>query len=91
MPLIIADNGGYDSSELVQNLIFEIENNNKETMGLDMYNGEVGCMDKLGIRECLRVKEQALISACEASEMILRCDNMITCAPRRRNKMGLHN
>lgn len=50
MPLIIADNGGYDSSELVQNLIYEIENNNNNTYGLDMYNGAIDCMDKLGIR-----------------------------------------
>jgi T-complex protein 1 subunit beta len=50
MPLIIADNGGYDSSELVQNLVYEIETNNNHTFGLDMYNGEIDCMNTLGIR-----------------------------------------
>ena len=39
-------------------------------------------MEKLGISECLRVKEQALISASEAAEMILRVDDIIKCAPR---------
>lgn len=56
-----------------------------------MTNGTIGDMKEMGIRECLRVKEQALISASEASEMILRSDEIITCAPRERNKMGLHN
>lgn len=60
MPLIIADNGGYDSSELVQNLIFEIENNKNESQGLDMYNGEIECMDKLGIRVSINLYGQCL-------------------------------
>jgi len=41
---------------------------------------------KLGITECLRVKEQALISASEAAEMILRVDDIIKCAPRPRER-----
>lgn len=49
MPLIIADNGGYDSSELVQNLVYEIEKSGNKTSGLDMEIGDVGCMKKLGI------------------------------------------
>mgnify|MGYP002623902182 FL=1 len=47
-----------------------------------MNKGEIGCMQKLGVTECLRVKEQALLSASEAAEMILRVDDIIKCAPR---------
>lgn len=90
IPGIIADNGGYDSSEIVQNLSYEIRNGNQNA-GLNMTNGTIGDMKEMGIRECLRAKEQALISASEASEMIIRSDEIITCAPRERNKMGLHN
>lgn len=90
LPAIIADNGGYDSSDLVANLSYEIKNENKNA-GINMYEGCIGDMQVLGIRECLRVKEQALISACEAAEMILRCDKIVNCAPRQREKMGLHN
>jgi chaperonin GroEL (HSP60 family) len=43
-------------------------------------------MKELGIYECLRAKEQALISACEAAEMILRVDMTITCPPRQRDR-----
>lgn len=90
IPAIIADNGGYDSSDLVANLNYEIRHENKAS-GINMNDGTIGDMQVLGIRECLRVKEQALISACEAAEMILRCDKIVTCAPRERKKMGLHN
>lgn len=48
LPAIIADNGGYDSSELVQNLIFEIKQGN-ESFGLDMSNGTLACMKANGI------------------------------------------
>jgi len=91
IPHIIADNGGYDSSELVTNLGFEIGKNDFKEAGINMTDGTIGNMAVLGIRECLRAKEQALISACEAAEMILRCDKIVTCAPRERKKMGLHN
>jgi T-complex protein 1 subunit beta len=47
-----------------------------------MYKGEIGSMEELGVTECLRVKECALMSASEAAEMILRVDDIIKCAPR---------
>ncbi len=51
-----------------------------------MAKGEVGCMKELGVTECLRVKEQALLGAYEAAEMIVRVDNVIKCAPRQRRR-----
>ena len=42
------------------------------------------------IQECFRSKEQALISASEAAEMIMRVDDIITCAPRPREKPRMH-
>lgn len=90
LPMIIADNGGFDSNELVQNICYE-QRNGKPQMGLDMEKGEVGDMEQLGIYESMRVKEQAIISATEAAEMILRVDVIIHCAPRERTKHGVHN
>lgn len=49
-----------------------------------MNDGTVDNMKNLGITECLRVKEQALVSATEAAEMILRVDDIVKCAPRKR-------
>jgi len=81
LPTIICDNAGYDSAEIVQDLRSEIHGGNV-TAGLNMKDGCVGDMKEAGVTECFRVKEQALFSACEAAEMILRVDEIIRCAPR---------
>jgi len=83
LPTIIADNAGYDSAEIVQNLKAAIANGDTEA-GLNMFTGKVDNMKTLGVTECLRVKEQALVSATEAAEMILRVDDIVKCAPRKR-------
>lgn len=83
IPIILSDNAGFDSAELVSNLrnaIFDGSSN----AGLNLDEGVVGNMKELGIYECFKVKEQALISACEAAEMIIRVDEIISCAPRQR-------
>ena len=85
IPTIIADNAGYDSAELIANLKNEIFLG-KPGAGLNMTDGIVGDMQELGIFECFRVKEQALLSASEAAEMILRVDEVVTCAPRKRDR-----
>lgn len=82
LPSIIAENAGYDASELIAELRAGIAGGDKA--GLDMNNGCVGNMEELGVVECFRVKEQALMAASEAAEMILRVDEIVKCAPRRR-------
>lgn len=83
IPTIIADNAGLDSAELISQLRAE---HHKEhcTSGIDVITGTVGDMQKLGIQESFKVKQAILLSATEAAEMILRVDEIITCAPRRR-------
>jgi len=83
IPTIIADNGGYDSSELISNLRAEHYKGNTKA-GLDMRDGTVGNMEELGVVEALKVKQQVLISASEAAEMIMRVDEIIKAAPRKR-------
>lgn len=56
MPTIIADNAGYDSAELVQNLRSAIVNGD-DTAGLNMFTGEIDSMERLGVTEAFRVKE----------------------------------
>ncbi len=85
LPTILCDNGGYDSAEIVSNLKNVIYSGNCSA-GLDLYEGKVGDMKDLGVYECVKVKEQALFSACEAAEMILRVDEVVTCAPRSRDR-----
>uniref|UniRef100_A0A8C8DHD8 CCT-gamma n=1 Tax=Oryzias sinensis TaxID=183150 RepID=A0A8C8DHD8_9TELE len=83
LPTIIADNAGYDSADLVAQLR-AAHQENKTTFGLNMYQGTVGDMVELGITESFQVKRQMLLSASEAAEMILRVDNIIKAAPRKR-------
>jgi len=89
IPTILADNAGYDSSELVSALRTAHAKGNK-TAGLDMEKGIVGDMIDLRITESYKSKMQVVISAHEAAEMILRVDEIIKCAPRPRKEHGRH-
>ena len=81
IPTIICDNAGLDSGEIIANLKKAV-NDGSTTAGVDVNKGDVGDMKELGVFECYRVKEQALLSACEAAEMIIRVDMTFT-APKR--------
>ncbi|CAH2979733.1 unnamed protein product [Chilo suppressalis] len=83
LPSAVADNAGYDSAELIARLRAS-HAQGETTMGLDMENGRVGDMKTLGITESYVVKRQVLVSAAEAAEVILRVDNILKAAPRRR-------
>lgn len=83
LPAIIADNGGYDSADLIAQLR-SAHHEGKTTYGLDMNNGKIADMVALGIREAYKSKKQVLCSAAEAAEMILRVDDIVKCAPRQR-------
>jgi T-complex protein 1 subunit beta len=87
IPAIVADNGGYDSAELVTQLRAAHAAGNK-SYGLDMYNGTIGDMKEMGVRESFESKLRALMSASEAAEMILRVDDIIKAAPRQREQQG---
>jgi len=49
--------------------------------GVDVFEGEVADMLERGILEPLRVKKQAIRSASEAAQMILRIDDIIAAKP----------
>lgn len=83
LPTVIADNGGYDSSQLIAEMR-AAHAEGKHTMGLDMEKGVVCDVRELGITESYQVKSQMVVSASEAAEMILRVDNILKAAPRQR-------
>jgi len=85
LPSIVADNGGYDSAELVTQLR-AAHAKGLNSYGLDLYEGKVKCMKDLGVMESFKSKLMVLLSASEAAEMILRVDDIIKCAPRQRNE-----
>lgn len=69
--MYLAMNAGLDGADLVSQLR-SAHYNGQTRAGLDMINGSVGDMEKLGITESYRVKSHVLSSASEAAEMILR-------------------
>eukprot|EP00420_Gonyaulax_spinifera_P029464 CAMPEP_0197877454 /NCGR_PEP_ID=MMETSP1439-20131203/6138_1 /TAXON_ID=66791 /ORGANISM="Gonyaulax spinifera, Strain CCMP409" /LENGTH=535 /DNA_ID=CAMNT_0043496799 /DNA_START=80 /DNA_END=1687 /DNA_ORIENTATION=- len=83
IPAILADNGGYDSAELVGQLK-AAHAKGEHSMGLNFANGGVADMAPLGIMESFRSKISQLCSAGEAAEMIVRVDDIIKNAPRQR-------
>jgi T-complex protein 1 subunit beta len=85
IPAIIADNGGYDSSELVQQLR-AAHYEGKANFGLDMNQGVIGDMEALGITESLKVKLEVITRASEAAEMVMRVDEIVKAPPRQRQQ-----
>jgi len=97
IPTIIADNAGFDSAELLANLKAAHAkpdtvscNATHNAMGLDMDSGCVSSMHNLNIFESFQVKRQVLMSSSEAAEMILRVDDIIRAAPRKRQEDRSH-
>ncbi|KIP12785.1 hypothetical protein PHLGIDRAFT_123858 [Phlebiopsis gigantea 11061_1 CR5-6] len=83
MPTILADNAGYDSSDLVAKLR-AAHYDGQADAGLNMNEGIVGSMKELGVTESYKLKRQVVLSASEAAEMILRVDDILRATPRRR-------
>ncbi|GAA5826905.1 hypothetical protein JCM3770_000523, partial [Rhodotorula araucariae] len=83
IPTILADNAGYDSSDLVAKLR-AAHYEGRTDAGLDMFNGAIASMKQCGVTESYKLKRQVILSASEAAEMILRVDDILRSAPRRR-------
>jgi archaeal chaperonin len=75
VPKTLAENAGLDQIDSLVDLKAAQEKNFH--MGLDVFQGEVADMEVIGVIEPHRVKKQAIQSAAEAAEMILRIDDVI--------------
>jgi thermosome len=75
VPKTLAENAGLDSIDSLVDL--RAAHENSVYMGLDVFEGEVTDMNEAGVIEPHRVKKQAIQSASEAAEMILRIDDVI--------------
>jgi thermosome len=77
IPKTLAENGGHDPIDIIADLN---KDHSKETgiwFGVDVMNGKSSDMMKSGVIEPARVKSQAIRSAAEAAQMILRIDDVI--------------
>lgn len=77
VPRTLAESTGKDPIDLLVDLRAQHEKGNKHS-GIDVMNGVVADMKKFGVVEPLKIKTQAIKSASEAAEMILRIDDVIT-------------
>lgn len=76
IPRTLAESTGMDAIDTIVALRSEHSKGNR-TYGVNVYDGKIDDMEKLGIIEPTRVKKQAISSATEAATMILRIDDII--------------
>jgi thermosome len=88
VPRTLAENAGLDPIDILVQLRADHGKPNGKDMGLDVFSGKVTNTMKLGIVEPLRVKTQAIKSASEAAEMILRIDDVIAAGKLERGGGG---
>ena len=77
IPRALAENGGLDPIDILVELRAAHEQG-KVTFGINLGNGSVADALLMGVVEPLKVKTQAIKSAAEAAEMILRIDDVIS-------------
>jgi len=77
IPRSLAENAGLDPIDKIANLRSQHDKKGI-TFGLDVFSGDVQDMMKMGVIEPLKIKTQAIKSAAEAAEMILRIDDVIS-------------
>jgi len=86
IPKSLAENAGLDSIDVLVKLKAEHDKGNKWS-GLDVFTGKVVDAWKNSVIEPLRIKSQAIKSASEVSELILRIDDVIASGKREQPQM----
>ncbi len=76
VPRTLAESTGKDPIDILVELRTQ-HDKGRSSQGIDVINGKVDDMKKLGVIESLKIKTQAIKSATEAAEMILRIDDVI--------------
>ncbi len=77
IPKTLAENAGLDAIDIVTEIRSKHTGPEGSKFGIDLFKAKVGDLTKSGVIEPLRVKSQAIRSAAEASELILRIDDVI--------------
>ena len=88
IPRTLAENAGLDPIDILVQLRAAHEKKGGKEIGIDVISGKVTNTLKLGIVEPLRVKTQAIKSAGETAEMVLRIDDVIAAGKLERGPPG---
>ena len=78
IPLTLAENAGLDPIDIMVALRAQHEKPKSETFGIDVTTGKIIDMRTKMVIEPLRVKQQVIKSATEATNMILKIDDLIS-------------
>ncbi len=78
IPKTLAESAGMDAIDTLVQLRSKHRSKEGGVAGVDILKNAIGDMARLGVFEPLKVKQQAIYSASEAAEIILRIDDMIS-------------
>ncbi|MBC7112198.1 MAG: TCP-1/cpn60 chaperonin family protein [Methanothermobacter sp.] len=87
VPKTLAENAGLDSIDVLVDL--RAAHEESAYMGIDVFDGNIVDMKEAGVIEPHRVKKQAIQSAAEAAEMILRIDDVIAASSSGSSEEGM--
>jgi len=88
IPRTLAENAGLDPIDMLVELRSAHEKDQKSS-GIDVYTGKIVDMRENGVIEPLKIKTQAIKSAAEAAEMILRIDDIISAGKLEKTAPGM--
>jgi thermosome len=88
IPRTLAENAGLDPIDILVQLRSAHEKENGKNIGIDVISGKTLNTLEKGIVEPLRVKIQAIKSASEVTEMILRIDDVIAAGKLEKEEKG---
>lgn len=83
IPTIVLDNAGYDTADMIAKLE-SVHHSGLSNMGVDVHNGGIADMGLSGVVESYWSKSHQIRNAVESAVMLIRCDEVIRCAPRQR-------
>ncbi|HUY69950.1 MAG TPA: thermosome subunit beta [Candidatus Baltobacteraceae bacterium] len=78
IPKTLSESAGMDAIDTLVQLRTKHKGKGGGVYGVDIFSNTVNDMQKLGVYEPMKVKQQAISSASEAAEIILRIDDMIS-------------
>jgi len=82
IPRALAESSGMDSIDTLVSLRNKHKLKDGVAMGVNVYDAKIDSMEKCNVIEPAKVKEQAIMSASEAAEMLLRISDMISARQR---------
>jgi archaeal chaperonin len=90
IPRTLAENAGLDPIDVLTELKSSHDKGMKWA-GIDVFSGKVVDAWKTGVIEPLKIKTQAISSASEVAEMILRIDDVIATSPKNKIQNNQNN